>query len=838
MKTMRMVALGSLVLLAACGGKVIPKTPDGGTGGGSGGGAGGGTGGGSGGGTGGGTGGGSGGGSGTVTCGDGVKATSEACDDGNKMADDGCSVTCTVEAGWNCTGSPKSTCVRLNCGNGTVDNGEQCDDGNTTAGDGCSATCTAEQGFEIEPNDDSASANDFALIALNESVEGAINPSGDMDVYKLVVPPGASGTWRIATADAAGKSCFKKEIDSSLKLTFPDGGTVPSGTNDDIFASGGYCSLLSFNNPAEGTYFLQVTASASATEPADVFPYSLVVANDTCGDGVVGKTEHCDDGNTTSNDGCSSKCYVESKYTCTGAPSVCTITCGNGTLEGYEACDDGNTDFGDGCGSSCSVESGYLCTGSPSVCQKTCGNGVVDGTDTCDDGNTTFGDGCSSTCKVETGYVCTGTPSTCQKSCGNGTLEGTDKCDDGNVDSGDGCSSTCTVESNYKCTGTPSVCVAACSTAVNVPVLATGVASKVSGDISVAGEEDYFSFTLAQAASVKLEVFDGSGTGTCTGGIDPDMYVVQSDCTTSVTSNFDSGPESCPLLDPATSSAMRNLAAGTYYVKVKAYSSSFSSAPATFAYEFVMTLTGSCGNNVVEPGEDCDGTAGCDATCKLPTVCGNGAKQGTEACDDGNTTDGDGCSATCTVEVGYTCTGTTPSVCTSPCGNGTVETSNGESCDDGNKVSGDGCSASCIIESPVEVEPNETTSAAQPLSFNGTVAMVLGDHPAETDTDVFSITLTQPATLDILVLEGGTETCASNGVDSFVELLGSTGTMLAEDDDEGVGYCSSILGTGTISDHAGAKNLQPGTYYLRVTSSSFASTAGAVFQYVLRVELK
>jgi cysteine-rich repeat protein len=43
-------------------------------------------------------------------------------------------------------------------------------------------------------------------------------------------------------------------------------------------------------------------------------------------------------------------------------------------------------------------------------------------------------------------------------------------------------------------------------------------------------------------------------------------------------------------------------------------------------------------------------------------TCGNGAVRLGEECDDGNTDDGDGCSATCTVEPGSKCTGE-PSVC-------------------------------------------------------------------------------------------------------------------------------------------------------------------------------
>ena len=40
-----------------------------------------------------------------------------------------------------------------------------------------------------------------------------------------------------------------------------------------------------------------------------------------------------------------------------------------------------------------------------------------------------------------------------------------------------------------------------------------------------------------------------------------------------------------------------------------------------------------------------------------PSVCGNSALIASEMCDDGNTADGDGCSATCTLEPGYMCYG-------------------------------------------------------------------------------------------------------------------------------------------------------------------------------------
>lgn len=67
-----------------------------------------------------------------------------------------------------------------------------------------------------------------------------------------------------------------------------------------------------------------------------------------------------------------------------------------------------------------------------------------------------------------------------------------------------------------------------------------------------------------------------------------------------------------------------------------------------------------------------------------------------EACDDGNTISGDGCSSTCVIEPGYVCLGgglTTRDVCFEDCGDG--KNYGHFACDDGNTVSGDGCSAAC-----------------------------------------------------------------------------------------------------------------------------------------------
>lgn len=59
----------------------------------------------------------------------------------------------------------------------------------------------------------------------------------------------------------------------------------------------------------------------------------------------------------------------------------------------------------------------------------------------------------------------------------------------------------------------------------------------------------------------------------------------------------------------------------------------------------------------------CDTTHVGGGICVIAPTCGDGVIETPETCDDSNTTANDGCSSTCTVEQGWTCTGT-PSNCT------------------------------------------------------------------------------------------------------------------------------------------------------------------------------
>ena len=92
------------------------------------------------------------------------------------------------------------------------------------------------------------------------------------------------------------------------------------------------------------------------------------------------------------------------------------------------------------------------------------------------------------------------------------------------------------------------------------------------------------------------------------------------------------------------------------------------SSSCTFNTSSCVPTAPTCGNNILETGEQCDngslngavpwtpyGTSNtyCTTSCKIKIItnfCGDGIKQSCEQCDDGNTVNGDGCSSSCVIE--------------------------------------------------------------------------------------------------------------------------------------------------------------------------------------------
>ena len=244
---------------------------------------------------------------------------------GNEACDSvlGCDdTTCQAKYGYVCDATT-NTCTRQ-CGDGMQDETEACDDGNTIDGDGCSKNCEIEPYWECNPTYKNDTTHPDSVCKPK---------CGDGFIYK------------------GFEEC--------------DGGENPAesvklGCIDCKIAKGYVC----VNNEA-GT-----TISCSAT----------------CGNGVVGIDEKCDDGNTSDGDGCSSSCIIEEGYACESSvitlnnfKSICSPICGDGKITGTEDCDDKNTNAGDGCSSDCKFELGYTCSGVPSVCTRDVCTVTLDG---------------------------------------------------------------------------------------------------------------------------------------------------------------------------------------------------------------------------------------------------------------------------------------------------------------------------------------------------------------------------------------------------------------------------------------------------------------------------
>jgi predicted ribosomally synthesized peptide with SipW-like signal peptide len=104
-------------------------------------------------------------------CGDGsINQTSEVCDDGNMMGDDGCSASCTIEEGYQCTGEP-STCVQ-------TDNDK---DGDPDTTDCQPNDATVYHGATEVFND----KDDDCDGLVNEGIVGWVSPTGYVDATNM-----------------------------------------------------------------------------------------------------------------------------------------------------------------------------------------------------------------------------------------------------------------------------------------------------------------------------------------------------------------------------------------------------------------------------------------------------------------------------------------------------------------------------------------------------------------------------------------------------------------------------------------------------------------------------
>jgi len=174
-----------------------------------------------------------------------------------------------------------------------------------------------------------------------------------------------------------------------------------------------------------------------------------------------------------------------------------------------------------------------------------------------------------------------------------------------------------------------------------------------------------------------------------------------------------------------------------------------------------------CGNGVVDPGEPCDDgnngvqTDACLDGC-IAAFCGDGyVRSGLEVCDDGLANSNfvpDACRTSCVP---------------ASCGDSVVDT--GEGCDDGNTSSGDGCSATCVVEAPSTCAG--TVFGPDAYGYSGcaeTPAVLPCDNISATGTSVGAslgddgtLAVALPFTFDLYGLASASATIASNGKVGF-----------------------------------------------------------------------
>jgi len=391
--------------------------------------------------------------------------------------------------------------------------------------------------------------------------------------------------------------------------------------------------------------------------------------------------------------------------------------CGNGKLEYPETCDDGGNEDGDGCSEDCHVESRHWSCVTPGVAcvPVACGDHVTDDVrELCDDGNQDDGDGCSSNCVTE---VCDG--GACREPrCGDGFRDplifiglgasgdfGSEACDDGNETSGDGCSADCrSVEFGWECPEPGTACHAA--------YCGDGIATYLY-------EDDY---------GIRWETCDdgndvaGDGCNECLSELET-RYDLPSVC-------GDHQVERGEFCDDG------NDAAGDGCFDCR-WEAGFKHLDlATFVHA-------PCGNGVLD--EDV----------------WNGCESEWEACDDGNTENGDGCDSSCELEPFHSCPTPGEACVAASCGDGVVSSYVDEwghaypeksdpgvggcplttdpypfsctdehgsrECNDHNQQNGDGCTTDCRLEPPPWVCPG-----SPPYDCHQAVC---GDHTLESSVE-------------------------------------------------------------------------------------------------------
>lgn len=599
---------------------------------------------------------------------------------------------------------------------------------------------------EGEPNDTRATATRIPSGSSAVMV-GSLEPASDEDWYRLDIPSGTPQSVRLETTSGGAGRCTG--VDTLLRL-FASDGTTMLAAND--YGGVGSCSLIDpavlagARALAPGTYYVQVYEDGR-NQTVSRYELSVTLQPAVCGNGLLesGAAEQCDDGNTASGDGCSSTCRYEPLYTFTGSSGSRTgnLSAGAEHIYAVTVAAGGNltaevSNGSGGCPGDAFLDvlrpDGVTLVGSddddgPGVCPRV--DPIRDSFVQTLAAGTWYLRVRGRTASTVVGAY-TLDVSVTSYVCGNTTVETGEQCDDGNVVDHDGCSASCQWETR----GT-----------------AMGTGASFTDGITPTGNIDWFRVVVPSGSSVSARTYAPTAPG-CSALADTVIKFWASDRTTELTSDDDGGDGFCSFLDPSGNAAVRNLAGGDYYVSVEEYGNNTTIA----MYQLDIQI--------------------------LAPRCGDGTLGGSEVCDDGNTT------------------------------------------------SGDGCSSSCQLEGNAESEPNDAESTADLLIASGARSGTVRGTLTAADEDWYRIEV--PAGYHVFA-----EVIDDDGsCPVATELrLREAGNIFSRafDDNDGPGACPRLSPGLNASTSAGVRSLPARTYYLEVQEDSPAS--GSPRPYQLRVQL-
>jgi len=672
-----------------------------------------------------------------ASCGDGFADNGEACDDGNKYNGDYCSADCSQVTGYcgdrviqnneECDKAEDPYCsddcmeITGSCGDGIVQPKEKCDNAEPGTGGGqgigshyCSYDCQTIIGWcgdgivqpEVETCDDGTGENgngtyghcnttcttivscgDGILQPAYEKCDDGNNENNDYCSDDCQTSYGSCGDGIVQLFELCDKAHPNEGGKQGIgAYCSEDCKTILGECGDEEINGDEECDEGDKNGSMACPYGNMAgceVCSGDCKKVAGTLRF--------CGDGVQQANEACDDGNNIDGDYCSANCQAV------------TGSCGDGTKQNNEACDDGNNIDGDYCSADCKTVTGSCgdgtkqnneqcdkggengtttecsygnksCTLCAADCTEFagnphfCGDEVKDDGENCDQGelNGSYGH-----CKLD----CSGIG----EHCGDGTVNGDEECDEGDGSNGNGKVTDCAY-GETSCT----LCSSDCKH-FNGNTAYCGDGTKQDNEACDDGNTLDGDYCSADCQTITGSCGDGTkqGNEACDDGNNEDGDYCSRDCQNVTGKCGDGEKQTNEICDDKENN-------GKYKLTYPPYCNSACNGYGGYCND---------GNVDSEGGEQCDegenngkiaceygetSCTVCNSNCQIrngeTAYCGDGTKQDNEACDDGNTLDGDYCSYNCQTVTGY-------------CGDGTKQ--DNEECDDGNNENNDYCSYNC-----------------------------------------------------------------------------------------------------------------------------------------------